>query len=258
MASFLNGEQDTITARPMQQGWIRWVVRPTHQNQLKNSIDSGLVKLKTPIQWDSFMNRSAIFGQHKEQGFYNYFACFPKSGQNLVKFDFRSQPVLLSTYSTRVNSRDVKKSWDVIGSSDRTMWELIDAIRDADITKEKREQVFRYQMQKGLFRYVRYIQLVNCERDQKCQDFIQISSIEFFTSRVSTLRLIYEHSESRRDLWGNRHYPFVFCWTYKHSGRGYHAMLHDDSKFCKFEFSDSVFHDFDMPKSIQYQVVIDS
>jgi hypothetical protein len=165
----------------------------------KNPIDSGLIKLNTPMLQDPFMNKSAILGQHKEQSFYNYSAGFPKSGQNWVEFDFRSQRVLLSAYLIRASNRYIMKSWDIVGSNDRTKWELIHSVRDADMTKEKHEQVFRCQTQKGPFQYVRYVQLANCERDQKCQYFIQISAIEFFASLVPALQLAHEQSQPRRD-----------------------------------------------------------
>jgi hypothetical protein len=123
----------------------------------KNPIDSGLVKLNTPMRQDPFMNKSAILGQHKEQSFYNYSAGFPKFDQNWVEFDFMSQRVLLSAYSIRASNRYIMKSWDIVGSNDRTKWELIHSVRDADMTKEKREQVFCCQKQKDSFRYIRYV-----------------------------------------------------------------------------------------------------
>jgi hypothetical protein len=147
-----------------------------------NPIDSGLIRLNIPTRCDPFMKKSAILGHYKEQSFYNYAAGFPKSTDNWVEFDFRSHRVKLSAYSIRSGDRYVMQSWNLIGSNDHKTWTLIDLVRDAKITKDGNSRTFVCKRNSGPFRYIRYVQHANTERDEKCQYFIQISGMEFFGS----------------------------------------------------------------------------
>jgi hypothetical protein len=154
------------------------------QRNGRNPIDSGLIHLNIPTQCDPFMKKSAILGQYKEQSFYNYAVTFPKQNDNWVEFDFRNLRIQLSAYSIRGNDRYLMQSWNMIGSNDRKTWALIDLVRDAKITKDGNWRTFICMRNPGSFRYIRYVQYANSERDEKCQYFIQISGMEFFGSVV--------------------------------------------------------------------------
>jgi hypothetical protein len=150
----------------------------------KNPIDSGLIRLITPTRGDPFMKKSAVLGQCKEQSFYNYAAGFPKPTDNWIEFDLRNLRVQVSAYSIPGSDRYVMQSWNLIGSNDHKTWTLIDLVRDAKITKDGNWRTFLCTRNSGPFRYVRYVQHANSERDEKCQYFIQISGMEFFGSVV--------------------------------------------------------------------------
>jgi hypothetical protein len=156
------------------------------QSHGMNPIDSGLIRLNMPTQRDPFMRKSAILGQWKEQSFYNYAMTFPKSNDNWVKFDFRNLWIQLSAYSIRGNDQYIMQSWNIIGSNDHKTWTLIDLVRDAKITKDGHWRTFVCTRNAGPFRYIRYVQHANSERDEKCQYFIQISGLEFFGSLVES------------------------------------------------------------------------
>jgi hypothetical protein len=126
------------------------------------------------------MRKSAILGQHKRQSFYNYAAGFPKCRENWIEFDFRNLRVQVSGYSISTCDRYVMKSWDVIGSNDRKTWVVIDSVRNAIMRKEEDGCVFLCGRPTLPFRYVRYVQHGNWERDKNCRYFIQIAKMEFF------------------------------------------------------------------------------
>jgi hypothetical protein len=149
-----------------------------------NPIDAGIVAIKAPTQFDPFMMKSAILGQHKQQSFYNYATTFPKQNQNWVEFDFSFNRIELTAYAIRACDRYVMQSWNIIGSNDHKTWTLIDLVRNANITKDKQWRVFTCTKEVQSFRYIRYVQLANSERDEKSQYFIQISGIEFFGTLI--------------------------------------------------------------------------
>jgi hypothetical protein len=145
-----------------------------------NPVDSGLIAVKGPTRFDPFMMKSAILGHHKQQSFYNYATTFPKYNQNWVEFDFFTNRIMLTAYAIRACDRYVMQSWNIIGSNDHKTWALIDLVRDANVTKDKQWRVFTCSKKPKSFRYIRYVQHANSERDEKCQYFIQIAAIEFF------------------------------------------------------------------------------
>jgi hypothetical protein len=155
----------------------------THANGT-NPIDAGLVTIKAPIQFDPFMMKSAILGNHKHQSFYNYAMTFPKQNQNWVEFDFSINRIKLTAYAIRGCDRYIMQSWNIIGSNDHKTWTLVDLVRDANMTKDKQWRIFNCTKTSRCFKYIRYVQHANSERDEKCQYFIQISGIEFFGTLI--------------------------------------------------------------------------
>jgi hypothetical protein len=147
-----------------------------------NPLDSGIVRINVPTRNDPFMKKSAIMGREKEQNFYNYAMTFPKVRQNWVEFDFCNRRVQLTAYSIRGGDRYVMKSWDIIGSNDHKIWTLINLVRNADSGNMKEGRTFVCPRNTAPFRYIRYVQHANGERDDNCQYFIQIAAMEFFGS----------------------------------------------------------------------------
>jgi hypothetical protein len=150
------------------------------QHQGKNPLDLGIVDFNIPVRPDPFMRKSAILGQHKKQSFYNYAAGFPKCRENWVEFDFRNLRVQISAYLISTCDRYVMKSWDIIGSNDHQTWVVIDSVRNATLMKNADDCIFLCRRLTLPFRYIRYVQHGNWERDEKCRYFIQVGKMDFF------------------------------------------------------------------------------
>ena len=151
----------------------------------KNPVDSGLISIKVPTQIDPFNNPKNIFDVSPKginNCLYNYFCGFPKANQNWFSIDFgKNKRVSITGYTIRNSDRYLAKSWEILGSNDQKEWFPIHSVINANENKkQKTEFWFSCSSPSQLFRYVKFAQNSNYDRNPDCRFIIQLSVFELF------------------------------------------------------------------------------
>ncbi|OHT01889.1 hypothetical protein TRFO_31241 [Tritrichomonas foetus] len=150
----------------------------------KNPIQSGFVKVTMPTVTDPFHNLNSIFDYSVNglnQCIYNYFCGFPTSSQNWIQFDFGSNKVAVSGYTLRNSNRYLTKSWKIIGSNDLENWNDIHEVKEyRNSDKPNINMHFSCERLSESYRFIRFVQNENHDRNPRCKYIIQIAALELF------------------------------------------------------------------------------
>jgi hypothetical protein len=158
-------------------GIFAWFCKEHH----KNAIDAGFVNLLSADQSDPFMKKSLILEPNISGAYYNYSGGFPTAKDNWLEFDFGTRRIGVTAYTIRCCDRYIMKRWDILGSDDHVNWSMIHAVKSDELVQAKdRTSVFLCDRRHQPFRFVRYIQHENWERDDRLKFFVQIAAIELF------------------------------------------------------------------------------
>ena len=105
-----------------------------------------------------------------------------------IEFDFCERKVNLSSYTIRTNSDHENwnhpKTWRIVGSNDKDHWVTLDHQTNNSVLRGKCLQ-HRFQCEnknKNYYRYIKYIQEDNWNRNTQQKYDIYLTCIEFFGS----------------------------------------------------------------------------